>query len=306
MYKLKYKLKEEAAEGSEGSEGSVVANWRDSLPEDLKGSASLANFSDIPALAKSYTELVSYQGASIRIPGEDAGDEQRTEFVNKLLDKVPNVMLKPDLDSPEQTREFYRTMGMPAEAKDYGSPDADGTDINSDRVTAFQEIAHKAGLSKDQFKAQITEILAQDVAESEAATKAQEEGLEGLYKEWGLATDERMNQALLIAQKTGAPEYMIEAMKEKNLPADVLQWIYGISEAIGQGEGTNLANNDASEQGRMTPDEANAKIQEIMGNQKHPYFHGDKNAMMKMLELQAAANPGASTDVNDLRRGMTV
>ena len=51
----------------------------------------------------------------------------------------------------------------------------------------------------------------------------------------------------------------------------------------------------------MTPQEAQAKIDEIYANKEHPFHRGDKVAMKRMLELVAAANPGSSTDISELR-----
>ena len=68
------KFYEEAnGDGGNGDGG----NWRDSLPDDLKGNAALANFEDVGQMAKSFVDMKSYQGNSIHIPGEDAGDEDR-------------------------------------------------------------------------------------------------------------------------------------------------------------------------------------------------------------------------------------
>ena len=90
-----------------------MSNWRDELPDDLKGNEALSNFESIDQLAKSFVETKKFQGESIRIPGEDAGEDAIKEFNTKLLDKVPNLMPKPNLDSEDQAIEFFRSIGMP-------------------------------------------------------------------------------------------------------------------------------------------------------------------------------------------------
>ena len=51
-------------------------DFRSSLPEDLREEASLADIKDVGSLAKSYVNAQRMLGSSIRIPGQDAGEEQ--------------------------------------------------------------------------------------------------------------------------------------------------------------------------------------------------------------------------------------
>lgn len=296
---------EAGGEGAAGGGGG--ANWRDSLPDDLKANPSLANFEDIGAMAKSFVDLKTYQGNSISIPGEDAGDEARQQFTKKLMEKAPNVMLKPDFDSPEQSVEFYRTMGMPEKSDGYGTPEIkdipEGVKTDDTRLDFFRGIAHKAGLSKGQFNKIMTEVIQQDIVSSVEGISAQKVEMDGLTKEWGMATEERMEQAKGILEKTGAPESLREALNKRQLPSDLIKWIHGLATSIGS-EGTNFGNNDTSANGRMTPQEAKEKIEEIYANKEHAFHKGDKAAMARMLELVAAANPKASVDLNDLRKGV--
>ena len=79
---LKHKYQDEEGNesggtgGSPGGQGDAAANasnWRDTLPDDLKGNPALANFQDIGQMAKSFVDMKSFQGDSIRVPGQDAG-----------------------------------------------------------------------------------------------------------------------------------------------------------------------------------------------------------------------------------------
>ena len=287
----------------ENKDGPTGGNWRDTLPDDIKANASLANFSDIGQMAKSFIEMKSFQGNSIHIPGEDAGDEQRAEFVSKLVDKAPNVMLKPDFNNNEQSKEFYRTLGMPEKSDGYEFTPPEGAKINDAKVAEFRELAHELGLSKSQFTKFITKVTESDLAEVTAAETTQKSDMEALGQEWGQATKERITQALSIAERTKAPDHVIEAIKKGQLPTDMMKWVHSLSVSIGD-EGNNLGDLPDNQDGKMTPGEAQEKIDEIYANKDHPFFKGNKEAMARMVELVGATNPKASRNVNDLRAGM--
>ncbi len=294
----KYLYQEEAGDGAGGG------NWRDSLPEDIKANASLANFSDVGQMAKSFIEMKSYQGNSIHVPGEDAGDEARIQFTQKLIDKAPNVMLKPDFNNAEQSVEFFRTLGMPEKAEGYEFTPPEGAPINDAKLAQFRELAHEIGLTKSQFTNFITKITESDVAEVTAAVTAQKDAMGELNKEWGMATQERIDAAISIAERTKAPDHLIDSIKKGNLSPDMVKWVHSLSVSIGN-EGNNLGDLPNNQTGKMTPGEAKEKIAEIYDNKTHPFHRGDATAMKQMISLVAASNPGSSTDINDLRTGMS-
>lgn len=306
---MKYRRKFEDEASGDGSAGGGSGNWRDTLPDELKGDPSLANFEDVGQLAKSFVDTKSYQGNSISIPGEDAGDEARQQFTDKLLEKAPNVMMRPDFDKPEQSVEFYRTLGMPEKSDGYGTPEIkdmpEGANPNPERLDFFRGIAHDAGLSKAQFNKIMTAVIEQDISSVTDGTNARKEDMDGLAKEWGMATEERMGQAKSILEKTKAPESLVNAFNDKSLSSDLVKWIHGLATSIGS-EGNNLGNNDLSNNSKITPQEAQEKINEIYANKDHPFHKGDKAAMARMIELVSAKNPSASRNVDDLRRGFSV
>lgn len=285
-------------------EPGTSGNWRDALPDEIKADASLANFQDIGQMAKSFIDMKSYQGNSIHIPGEDAGEDQREAFINKLLDKAPNVMMRPDFNNIEQSKEFYRTLGMPEKADGYEFTPPKGKKIDEDKVNQFRTLAHDVGLTKIQFDKFISAVTESDINESAAAEASQKESMEALNKEWGMATPERMSQALSIAERTGAPDHLIESIKEGRMPVDMVKWFHSLSVSIGD-EGNNLGNLPPTNNGVMTPAEAKEKVDEIYKNRDHPFHKGDKEAMKRMIELVGFANPEASKDVDALRSGMS-
>ena len=289
-----------------GEDDDLKDNWRSGLSDDLKGDAALSNFDDVSGLAKAFIDTKAYQGASVHIPGEDAGEDAVKEFNQKILDKVPGVMVRPNMEDGDQSREFYRSAGMPEKADGYDAPDIegmkDGMKADDSRLVFFRETAHKYGLNKQQFAGVMKDVIENDMAGVSAKMETQTNELVALDKEWGAAADERKTAARGIAEKTGAPEGLLKAFDNNALPADLVKWLHGLSVSIG-GEGNVHNNNENGQGGKMTPAEAKEKIAEIYANRDHDFHKGKPDAMKRMIELVAISSPDASKDVNDLRKG---
>ena len=78
--------------------------WMDNLPEELRESEGLKKFGSVEDLAKSYVNLEGLRGNSIRIAGPDASAEDRAAVYKKVMTHMPELTLKPDPESPEQSK----------------------------------------------------------------------------------------------------------------------------------------------------------------------------------------------------------
>lgn len=282
-------------EGDKGG-GGGTPTFNESLPEDLRSNGALANFKDVGSLAKSFVEMKSMQGSSIRIPSEEASDEDRKAFNDKLIGQMPSLMLKPDFENAEQSNEFYRTLGMPEEATGYEMPKVDGVEMPEERGAALQKIAHEAGITKNQFSKVIEASLQLDAQAIEAQANNLQEEAKALHTEWGMAFDERKGLVTAVAKHTGAPDRLIAAIESDEAGVETMQWLLKMS-AFVKGEGVNIANQNEGDpdggDGKMTPSEARGMISDIQANKKHPYWNQNdpahSDALKKMVELQAAA-----------------
>lgn len=282
-------------EGEPDGDVTVIPTFNESLPEDLRANESLANFKDIGGLAKSFVEMKSMQGSSVRIPSAEASDEDRKAFNEKMISQMPNLMLKPDFENANQSNEFYRTLGMPEEAIGYEMPKVEGVEMPEERGAALQKIAHEAGLTKGQFDKVMGAALQLDVDAAEAQGARLQEEAAALHTEWGMAFDERKGTVLAAAKHTGAPDQLIAAITNDEAGVDTMQWLLKFS-AFVKGEGMELSGQGGNEivgDGKMTPSEARSMISDIQANQKHPYWNRNDpahtDALKKMVELQAAA-----------------
>ena len=113
------------------------------LSEEFANEPSLKDFKDINALAKSYVSAQRMLGNSIRIPGEDASDEARKAFYDKIS-TLPNII---KFDENDPTSVFNR-LGRPETVDGYKLETA--ASIDPTITSTFLQEAHKAGLTNRQ------------------------------------------------------------------------------------------------------------------------------------------------------------
>lgn len=166
-----------------------MAEWLEHLPEELRSDTDLQKFENVEGLARSYMELGRWKGNAIRIPGSDAGPDARKEFTGKLIDRVPELMYKPDNTSPEQMGLHYETLGVPKESSGYETPD--GIELEEVTVNKTREMAHHAHLSPAQHKAVIGWLSTENAEVAAEIERAQQADTEALTSRWGDTTEQR-------------------------------------------------------------------------------------------------------------------
>lgn len=257
------------------------------VPEAFKGTAALADFKDVESLGKAFLDLKSYQGSSIRIPSEDAGDDQRQEFREKLA-KVDGVMLSPDFNDTEQSDTFFQSLGKPKDIDGYEFDPIEGYSPNEDKMKQFKELALNNNLTKAQASKMAKTMMEQDMQAANAGKEQMDKGIGELKQEWGMAYDQNQGIALSVAKATDAPEGVVQAMEAGQMDPAMTKWMYSLSKKF-EGEGQQLMENQERKM-HMTPDEIRGQISDIMENKEHPYYqagHPDhQSALEKMVDLQ--------------------
>lgn len=284
-------------------EGEGGSSWIDSLPEDVRGWDETKN-SDSPE--KFWDQMVnmrSRMGQSIRIPSEDAGDEDRAAFQKKIMEKVPTLMQTPNFDDDETLSDLYAKMGRPAEAKDYTAPefkDSKGNVIKgagAKLAEAFKETAYKMGLSQKKYEEALSSVLAPSIGAHEQATQARQEEKAKLAEAWGTAHDRNSTVVSNFLKHTEAPKGILDALEAGTVDSATMMWIHSMaSKTVGK---QGSFQNDDSNSGVMTPDEAALKISEIRNNPKHAYYNkmdpGNAAARKYVRELYLLKNPKTGT-----------
>jgi hypothetical protein len=246
--------------------------FKAALPEDLRANPSITKFKDLGSLAKSYVEAQGFLGSSIRPPGADATPEAKAEFRKKLMEKVPELVYAPEGDE-ETEKALYARLGKPEKLDEYKlPPEAEAAGLNADDLRA---LAANAGMTKKQFAA-----FAKQYAEGALATKsAATEAVKALKAEWGLAYEERLGDAKAAAVKMGVEAKDLEALT----PAQ-LRVFANVAKAV-SGGGAPFKKDEAPKNGRLTPEEAQQEIAEIM--QRAEYFKPQPNTRATHDRLKA-------------------
>ena len=161
--------------------------WMEQLPDDLKGNELLTGFRTIGELGKKFIELDGRVKKSVLLPGDDATEEERAEFFNRL-------------GRPE-TPDGY-------ELKRPELPDA--IHYDEEQEAEFRKTAHQLGLTSEQAKGLYDwyhrmVLNAYNDAEK-ARAELKEQAVKTLKSEWGDGFDEKVEIARRAVEKFGGDE----------------------------------------------------------------------------------------------------
>lgn len=248
-------------------------DWKTTLPEELRTAPALKDVKDVAALAKRFVDTQAFVGASIRPPGPDAKPEDRLEFVTKLREKVPELVLLADGDdeAAKLGRDAaWQRLGRPKEPKEYAAPK--DVELSEEHLEALRKEAAEEGLTKAQFQARAARVATR-LAE---ASQAEKEAATALKRELGAAFDERTADAAAIAAKLGFPQALVAALKAGTVDVPTFKAFAAV--AKGFGESRQVADQGGGGGGgKLTPAEAKARRAELVSRPE--YFQPKPNQM---------------------------
>ena len=268
--------------------------WMASLPESLQNSETLAKYDSSEAALQGLVNLSSMQNQMIRIPGQDAGDEARQEFLTKLTDRAPELMVRPDLSNNERMTEFWRTVGTPVDASNYNTPE--GVELPDDTVTNLREMSLNAHLTDGQYQAMIKQI-AEQAGSTQSEVQNQLAKAQGeLKSEWGADFSHRE----AIAKKTHEMFFKDQG-DFGTLDPRAVRSLYDVGKQLGMGASDSQFNQmPTGEVPQVTPEDAALQYAEIMNNKDHPVHDpakpGHQAALRKITKLAALADGQAISD----------
>lgn len=270
--------------------------WHGRMPDEIAALDDVQNSKDEASFWDQYKNMRSRMGNSLSIPGEDASGEVRQKFLDKIRQKVPDLILRPG-DDPESQQAFYSMIGRPESADKYKMPDLDipeGVSMSDDIGKNAAAIAHKYGLTQKQFEGVIGEMLGAEIQSAAAGVAQQKEGMTKLANEWGYAFDVNSKRAVMAAEKTGAPESLIEMMNDGTASAEMVRYFHGLAKVIGSEPNEITSGNKHGN--AIDPLTAEEKISEIMNNKNHAFWNpadpAHESAKARMSELYRLKNPG--------------
>ena len=267
---------EQVAEVSADAEvaQSVEANWRDTIPEEIRGHKSLEHIQDVGALAKSYVNAQSMIGADkLAIPGKYATDDDWAEV--------------------------YRRLGRPDNAADYELTNElpEGVTANDDLLEGFRGAAHEAGLSPQQaqkllgwynnFLGEMTQ------ADQGQADQIRQDTETELRREFGQAYEDRISIGNAVFQEFGVENISEIQLADGRLVGDhpdIIKMMVNIGQFIDSKIGEDSLEG-VKNSGAMTPSDAQEKLSELMApnspywDQRHPEHQFYVNEALRIREI---------------------
>ena len=278
--------------------------WRDQLPEDIKTNGVFDDVKTIDQMATMIVNGRTAQAHSIRIPGEDASSEKRTEFLTDLQGKVPDLVY---VGEGADLSKVYDRMGRPKEATEYALGDI--PDPLKGNFEHLSTKAHELGLSSVQLKG-LTETILGDFNESlNVQAAAIEDSKKAVATEYGAAMNDHLKAASDFAKLLGFDDHFSGAIKDGIMGVDNMKAfdkMMGGFESPGPRIGGEPGVSDPT---NLTPAEAEQQITEMQTNKDHPYnnpgSHLHAEAKKKFVELVGAAEAGrVDTETEKFRKAL--
>ncbi len=234
--------------GMVGGGGALAENWREGLPESIRGEKCLDSIKTIGTLAQSYVHAQKAIGANkVAIPGENA--------------------------SPEEIDAFQRALGRPEQAADYKADNVklpEGIELDPVQLEEFRKFAFANGIPQKLFEAGLAydvQRLEKQIEQRQAARDAEyHETLGKLRSEFGGGFE------TVVAQCNRAMEVfgLTDVLREHGLLNNytIIKALAGIGERIGEsklrGEG-----------GQAVSGNPQSRLSEIQGNPDDPFYKKD-------------------------------
>jgi len=226
------------------------------VSEEYRDHPSLKEINDIAGLAKSYVETKAMVGNSVRIPSKDAGPQAYEEYLNKIINNDPTLMLKPDFAKPEQSHEFFRTIGLPEDFSKYQNPE--DMKLPQDVEAEMRELLYSAQAPQSVYAKVMAAFSDRQNQMETLNTDTHERDLSSLKDKWGQATDDR------IAAAKRANDEFYPGRDFDVLTGKERESLYNISSAM-TGKGPQAVGQQSQiPSDVMTPDEAREQAAEIM------------------------------------------
>ena len=289
---------------AEGDIGGMDGKWKEKLPEAIKDWGEVRDSKSEDSFWEQMSNMRSMMGQSIRIPTEDASKEDMAAFDKRLIEKVPSLMRKPDMDNVEVMDAFYTQLGRPEEAKKYDVPELkapEGITLQDGLAEDFKGIAYKHGLTQKQYEGVVQDYTQNSIDVVEQQITEQKSEMAALNSEWGMKFEPNMEKAEAVRSK-----YFGDVVSSLDVAgADTIKAFTNIADKFGAEGSQNLIEATREQTNLVAPAEAQERLSESLGNKEHAYWNAHdsahKQAVDKVLLLTKQANPKMSSNVDDLR-----
>lgn len=243
---------------------SIPENWKEALGEEFKSEPSLSHITDIKTLAKSYVNAQKLIGKDkIVLPGKHGTDEE--------------------------WRGVFHKLGLPEKFEEYKIEVDKESGFDENFLAEFRQEAHGSNILPNQaekllkwYSGKVKGIASEQEKSEKIKT---EEGINKLKQEWGEGFGKQVQTARLALKEFGSPE-LVKLMDSGlgNNP-EVIKFMAKIGATLSEDKLIDAG----VERVKMTPQEAETQINDIMANYSHPYYDtahpNHKNAVDEVNRL---------------------
>lgn len=232
--------------------GATGGSWLDALglPDDIKSDPSLKPIPDAAAAVKSYVHAQRMIGADkIVVPGKSATEAD--------------------------WQGVFRKLGLPESADKYEFRTPEGAKLDDQFLGSFKQTAYQAGVLPQQAE-KLLGWYHQEASKIQAAQDTQFETkraqeLEALKTELGANYDPTISRAQAAAAAL-LPKPLQEVLAQSKLDShpEMIKLFGKLADFLKEDQ----IQGDGPLQVQLTPQEARQKIDNIMGDMKHPYYTG--------------------------------
>lgn len=262
-------------------EASAPPEWMGTLPDELKGDATLQRYADVPALAKAHIEAHKVAKSKVIVPGADADDVALAAFYDAIgrpesPDKYEIPMVELPVDAPEEARAARDAAYQP-----------------------FRALAHEIGLTPKQA----TRLGQFELDRQQSYFANGQAEIDALKKELGPDYDPKLAAGQkILAQLLGADAEAFQTaneMEKKVGSARLVKLTMRLGEIAGE---HGLVESDTVE-GFGEVADAEAKLTEMQKdktwreklNSGDPIVKAQRDRLMELAKKQAVRRSGATT-----------
>lgn len=217
-----------------------AADWRTTLPDDLKADKSLEGFKDVAGLAKSYVETKKLVGQkTLKVPAADSSPDDIAAW-------------RKALNIPETADGYLTIVKLPEIAADPA--------WNKDAEKSFLSEMHKLHAPPAVVQAALNIYGSLEAQKRDGAVKETQAASQELRREWGATFDANLGRANRAIQEFGGGE-LIDVFESSGLGRNpiVVKTFAKIGNALVE-SGAMATEGLAS---GLTPDEARQKIADL-------------------------------------------
>ena len=252
----------------------AAANWRDSLPVDLRDNPTLANIPDVESLAKEHIGVQKMIGADkIVIPGEDA--------------------------TPAEWSTFHGKLGRPDKAEDYdlsGVEVPEGLPWDGEFQTSMVSKMHELGLNPRQVQGVLDYYISNASDKHEQSSgdmmRAQEAGEKELRNSWGKSFDAHKDLAKRAFMSATGENYEAVAglkMADGGMLGDHPDVVRAFAELGGKMSEHGLVGATA-QRTTLSPGESKTEVNRLMGDEAFIKVYTDKEHPEHESSIQRMQN----------------